>query len=80
MIVYPANFAMRTGELHFDILKKARAVDTQSFLVACACATNKENPELFQSWAHSSVTSPWGKVLCDSEFEETILYSDIDLA
>jgi predicted amidohydrolase len=47
MIVYPANFAMRTGELHFDLLKRARAIDTQSFLVACACATNKENPELF---------------------------------
>ncbi len=80
MIVYPANFAMRTGEMHFDLLKRARAIDTQCYLLACAAATNKEAPDLFQSWAHSSVTSPWGKVLADSEFQETILYADIDLA
>jgi omega-amidase len=28
MIVYPANFSMRTGELHFELLKRSRAVDT----------------------------------------------------
>ena len=55
-------------------------MDTQSFLVSCATATNKDAPDLFQSWAHSSVTSPWGKVLAEAEFEETIIYSDIDLA
>ena len=79
MICYPANFAMRTGELHFDLLKRMRAVDTQCYLLACACATNTERPELFQSWGHSGVVSPWGMVLADSAFEETILYSEIDL-
>lgn len=71
---------MRTGDLHFDLLKRARAVDTQCFLLACACATNRENPDVFQSWGHSSVVSPWAKTLVDSEFDETILYADIDLA
>ena len=47
MLVYPANFAMRTGQLHFDLLKRMRAVDTQAYLVACACATSKEDPSLF---------------------------------
>ena len=79
IICYPANFAMRTGELHFDLLKRMRAVDTQSYLIACASATNKEDPDVFQSWGHSGVVSPWGKVLADSEFEEAIVYADIDL-
>jgi omega-amidase len=71
---------MKTGDLHFDLLKRMRAIDTQSFLLACSCATNKENPDLFQSWGHSSVVSPWGKTLTDAEFEETILYANIDLS
>jgi omega-amidase len=70
---------MRTGELHFDLLKRARAVDTQCYLMACATATNKEDTSLFQSWGHSGVVSPWGKTLADSEFDETILYADINL-
>lgn len=79
MICYPANFAMRTGELHFDVLKRARAIDNQVYLLACACATNTEDKDVFQSWAHSSVVSPWGKTLVDAEFDETILYSEINL-
>ena len=79
MICYPANFALRTGELHFDLLKRMRAVDTQSYLIACASATNIEEPTLFQSWGHSGVVSPWGKTIADSAAEETIIYADIDL-
>eukprot|EP00347_Sterkiella_histriomuscorum_P009765 403339979 len=79
MIVYPANFSMKTGELHFDLLKRARAVDSQVFLAACGCALNDEDQSVFQSWGHSSVVSPWGKNLVEAQFEETILYSDINL-
>ena len=47
MIVYPANFAMRTGDLHFSLLQRGRAVDTQCFIAACGTATNTDDKELF---------------------------------
>ena len=80
VLVYPADFAMRTGELHFEVLKRGRAIDTQCFVDTCGCATNVEDQSVFQSWAHSGVISPWGKILSDGNQEETIVYTDIDLS
>lgn len=56
-----------------------RAVDTQTYFVACSSATNDEDTSLFQSWGHSGVVDPWGKIISNSEQEETILYANIDL-
>ncbi len=49
-------------------------------MASCACATNKEDTSLFQSWGHSSVVSPWGKNLVETGHDEAILYADINLA
>jgi omega-amidase len=35
MIAFPANFAMRTGDLHWDLLNRSRAVDCQLFVAGC---------------------------------------------
>jgi len=47
MLAYPANFAIRTGELHWDLISRTRAVDCQTFVAMCACARNVEEPSLF---------------------------------
>jgi predicted amidohydrolase len=58
---------------------QGRAVDCQSYIAGCQAARNVDEADLFQAWSHSKIVSPWGKILADSETEETILYSDIDL-
>lgn len=77
-LLFPACFNTTTGPLHWDILRKGRALDNQTFFAFCSPA-RPEDTTRFQAYGHSSVVDPWGKVIEDSEHEETIIYADIDL-
>ena len=79
VLLFPADFAMATGDLHWEILLRGRAVDCQTFIAGCQAARNVEEPDLFQAWGHSKIVNPWGKILADSDSSEQILYSDVDL-
>mmetsp|Transcript_11834 Transcript_11834/g.13454 ORF Transcript_11834/g.13454 Transcript_11834/m.13454 type:complete len:118 (+) Transcript_11834:565-918(+) len=77
-LIFPAAFTKHTGGLHWDILRKGRALDNQAFFAFCSPA-RPDDEKRYQPYGHSSVLDPWGKVIADSEHEETIVYSDIDL-
>ncbi len=47
VLAFPANFALRTGELHWDLITKTRAVDCQTFVAMTACARNVNESNLF---------------------------------
>ena len=80
IITYPSAFTVPTGKAHWEPLLRARAIETQAYVIAAA-QVGAHN-EKRTSYGHSMVVDPWGKVLLDmtgegSEPEVGIV--DIDL-
>jgi predicted amidohydrolase len=61
MIAVPAAFTVPTGAAHWDILLRARAIETGCYVIAAAQAGQHENGRA--TYGHSMIVDPWGKVL-----------------
>ena len=77
IVFVPAAFMVKTGEAHWNMNMRMRAVENQIFLVADAPARDKEIG--YEAWGHSMVIDPWGTVLTDMGTEEGIAVTEIDL-
>lgn len=75
IILLPAAFNMTTGPLHWQTLIRARAIDTQAYVVATS-PSRIDNP-YYVAWGHSMIVDPWGEILSEAETKEEILYADI---
>ncbi|KAK1633415.1 carbon-nitrogen hydrolase [Colletotrichum phormii] len=60
VLLYPSAFTIRTGQAHWETLLRARAIETQSWVVAAA-QVGAHNPKR-SSYGHSMVVDPWGRV------------------
>lgn len=78
LLCFPGAFNTTTGPKHWELLIRARAVDTQCFVVAASPARNPAST--YQAWGHSSVCSPWGEIIATTGHEEDVFTADIDLA
>lgn len=79
-LVYPSAFSVPTGELHWDLLRRIRALDNNVHLVMASSARNVEDKSIFQIYGHSSVVTPYGQVVKELNIEEGILSWEIDLS
>ncbi|PYH42116.1 carbon-nitrogen hydrolase family protein [Aspergillus saccharolyticus JOP 1030-1] len=80
VIVYPSAFTVPTGRAHWETLLRARAIETQSYVVAAAQAGPHNEKRI--SYGHSMIVNPWGEVVAKlgDEYEEPqIAVADIDL-
>lgn len=77
VIFVPAAFMMNTGEAHWNMNMRMRAVENQVFLVADAPMRDKSLG--YEAWAHSMVIDPWGNVLTDMGIDEGVAVTEIDL-
>jgi predicted amidohydrolase len=74
----PAAFTVPTGQAHWHILLRARAIEAGVFVVAAAQGGRHEDGR--QTYGHSLVVDPWGEVLLDMGAENGIGFAEIDLA
>lgn len=63
VLLYPGSFNQTTGPLHWELLLRARALDNQCYAVGVSVAQYREDPTVYQAWAHSTLVDPFGKVL-----------------
>lgn len=81
VLLYPSAFTPETGKVHWHTLLRARAIETQCFVIAAAQvgAHNQKR----SSYGHSIVISPWGEIMAELGEEKKddpeVLVVDIDL-
>lgn len=78
VLTYPAAFTVPTGQAHWHVLLRARAIETGSFVLSAAQGGLHEAGRA--TYGHSLVISPWGEVLAELGDEPGVLAVDIDLA
>ena len=74
----PSAFTRQTGEAHWHVLLRARAIENGCFVFAAAQAGTHENGR--ETFGHSLVIDPWGRVLAEGGVEPEVVLVDIDLA
>jgi deaminated glutathione amidase len=79
VMTIPAAFTRPTGAAHWEVLMRARAIETGSFVLAPAQGGFHEDGR--GTWGHSLVVGPWGEVIGQLDHDEPgVLVADLDLA
>ena len=77
IITLPSAFTVPTGEAHWHVLLRARAIESAAFVIAAAqCGVHEDGR---QTYGHSLVVDPWGTILCDMGSAPGLAYVDLDL-
>ena len=78
IIAVPSAFTIPTGEAHWHALLRARAIETQCFVLAAAQAGTHESGR--KTYGHSIAIGPWGNVIAEADSQQTgFIIADIDL-
>jgi predicted amidohydrolase len=78
MLSAPACFTRQTGEAHWHVLHRARAIETGSFMISAAQGGLHEDGR--ETFGHSVIIDPWGRVLADGSAEPGLVMAEIDLS
>lgn len=77
LLAVPAAFTVPTGEMHWEILLRARAIENGAFVIAPAqCGVHDDGRK---TYGHSMVVDPWGRIAAEAGTDPCILYADINM-
>ncbi len=80
ILTVPSAFTVPTGQAHWHPLLRARAIETQCYLLAPAQEGRHDPSGARQSYGHSLIVDPWGVVLADAADGEGLALAEIDLS
>jgi predicted amidohydrolase len=77
IITIPSAFTFPTGEAHWEVLLRARAIENQCYVLAPA--QFGQNVHGFGDYGNSVIVDPWGRVLARAADQEGVLIAPIDM-
>lgn len=78
VLTVPSAFTAPTGEAHWEVLLRARAIENQAFVIASN--QSGEAPPHYSSYGNSMIVDPWGVVLARAADGEGVIEAELDLA
>ncbi|KAK9465351.1 carbon-nitrogen hydrolase [Lipomyces arxii] len=82
IITYPSAFTVRTGQAHWELLARSRAIDTQTYVIMAAQVGAHDPEGKRRSWGHAMIVDPWGTIVAqcpDVDSSPRLCVADIDL-
>ncbi len=76
LLVVPAAFTYTTGQAHWELLLRARAIENQCYVLAPAQGGTHENGR--RTWGHSLIADPWGELLQVLPEGEGFVVAEVD--
>lgn len=79
VLTMPAAFTRQTGEAHWHVLQRARAIENGAFVISAAQGGLHEDGR--ETYGHSLIVDPWGRVVAEADHAEPgVVLAEIDLA
>ncbi len=76
VLCVPSAFTLETGRDHWSLLVRARAVESQCWVIAAnQCGSH---PTGKTTYGHSMIVDPWGRVLAEAENQPGVIVADLD--
>ncbi|SFC29979.1 nitrilase [Polaromonas sp. OV174] len=75
LLLVPSAFTYTTGQAHWELLLRARAIENQAYVLAAAQGGRHENGR--RTWGHSMLVDPWGQLLAQQAEDAGVVMGEV---